>query len=373
MGGKITLSVIKADVGGYVGHGDVHEEQREVARKRLQEAADQGLILSGVQAECGDDISLILTHEKGIENEAIHKFAWDTFMTITEKSKELKLYGAGQDLLSDSFSGNLRGLGPGYAEIDLVERPSEPLLIFLADKTHPGAWNYYLYKIFADPFNTPGLVIDPKANRGFNFEVHDLIEGKKVTFDCPRELYKMLAFIGTNGRFVVKYVYTKENEPVASTSTQRLSLIAGRYVGKDDPVMIVRSQSGLPAVGEVVEPFAYPALVAGWMRGSHNGPFMPVGIAQDTPSRFDGPPRVVCLGFQLAEGKLIGPRDMFADISFDRAREKALEITDYIRQMGPFEPHRLPAEDMEYTAMPQVLEEFRDRFQPIEEKLVEAG
>jgi fructose 1,6-bisphosphate aldolase/phosphatase len=27
------------------------------------------------------------------------------------------LYGAGQDLLKDSFSGNVRGMGPGVAEI----------------------------------------------------------------------------------------------------------------------------------------------------------------------------------------------------------------------------------------------------------------
>jgi DNA-binding transcriptional regulator LsrR (DeoR family) len=31
-------------------------------------------------------------------------------------------------------------------------------------------------------------------------------------------------------------------------------------VGKDDPVMIVRCQSGFPAVGEVLEPFAFPRL-----------------------------------------------------------------------------------------------------------------
>ena len=44
--------------------------------------------------------------------------------------------------------------------------------------------------------------------------------------------------------------------------------------------------------------------VKGWMRGSHNGPIMPVAVADATPSRFDGPPRVIGLGFQIAEGKL---------------------------------------------------------------------
>jgi len=67
--------------------------------------------------------------------------------------------------------------------------------------------------------------------------------------------------------------------------------MAGQYIGKDDPVAIVRAQSGFPAAGEVVEPFAFPHLVSGWMRGSHNGPLMPVAQENATPVRFDGPPR----------------------------------------------------------------------------------
>ncbi len=102
------------------------------------------------------------------------------------------------------------------------------------------------------------------------------------------------------------------------------------------------------------------------MRGSHFGPFMPVSIADSTPSRFDGPPRVTAAGFQLADGKLVGPRDMFADISFDLARQKANEIAEYMRRHGPFEPHRLPLEEMEYTTMPQVMEKLQSRFTDVE-------
>ena len=137
---------------------------------------------------------------------------------------------------------------------------------------------------------------------------------------------------------------------------------AGRYVGKDDPVCIVRSQGQFPAVGEVLEPFAFPLLVEGWMRGSHHGPLMPVSIPDSIPSRFDGPPRVTAAGFQLASGKLVGPRDMLADKSFDNARQKALDAADYMRAHGPFEPHRLPLEEMEYTTMPQVMKKLEGRF-----------
>jgi len=80
----------------------------------------------------------------------------------------------------------------------------------------------------------------------------------------------------------------------------------------------VRCQSGLPAVGEVLKPLSFPHTVAGCMRGSHHAPLMPVGVDQAHPSRFDGPPRVVALGFQLKEGRLIGLRDLFADPAFDR-------------------------------------------------------
>jgi fructose 1,6-bisphosphate aldolase/phosphatase len=37
--------------------------------------------------------------------------------------------------------------------------------------------------------------------------------------------------------------------------------MAGRYVGKDDPVCIVRAQGNFPAVGEVLEPFAHRSFV----------------------------------------------------------------------------------------------------------------
>jgi fructose 1,6-bisphosphate aldolase/phosphatase len=89
---------------------------------------------------------------------------------------------------------------------------------------------------------------------------------------------------------------------------------------------------------------------------------MPVPFSKATPSRFDGPPRVVCLGFQLSEGRLVGPRDMFDDPAFDNARKLANDVTDYLRKHGPFEPHRLPLEEMEYTTLPQVMEKLKDRF-----------
>lgn len=359
---KITFSVIKADIGGFVGHSSVHPDLLKIAEKYLGEKG-KDLLIDFKVAHVGDDINLIMTHKKGVDCEEVHKLAWETFLECTRLAKKYKLYGAGQDLLSDSFSGNIKGMGPGVAEMEFEERPSEPVIVFMADKTEPGAWNLPLYKMFADPFNTIGLIIDPKMHDGFIFEVMDTVENKLMKFSCPEEIYDLLVFLGAFNKYAVKAVYNKKGEPAAASSTQRMNLMAGRYVGKDDPVMIVRCQNGFPAVGEALEPFANPHLVSGWMRGSHFGPLMPVSFEDATPTRFDGPPRVVALGFQLSNGKLIGPQDFFADKGFDRARQKALEIADYMRSHGPFEPHRLPLDEMEYTTLPQVMEKLSQKNQ----------
>ncbi len=358
----VTISVIKADIGGYVGHASVHPDLIKTAE---QELAKAGLIDFRVM-HCGDDLELIMTHNKGVDNKEIHELAWNVFVKCTQVAKGLKLYGAGQDLLSDAFSGNVKGLGPGVAEMEFAERPSEPIIVFMADKTEPGAWNYNLYKIFADPFNTAGLVIDPKLAPGFTFEVHDLIESKKIFFKCPQEIHELLAFIGSPGRFCIKSVKRNLDGEIASaSSTQRLSLIAGKYVGKDDPVFIARCQSGFPAVGEVLEAFAFPHIVAGWMRGSHTGPLMPVSFADARPTRFDGPPRVIAAGFQVCNGKLIGPMDFFDDPAFDLARKEANKIGDMLRRHGPFEPHRLPLHELEYTNLPEIQKKLENRWEKI--------
>lgn len=364
---ELTLSVIKADTGGYVGHTEVHPEMMEVARTRVGEAVAGGFFIDGQVNRVGDDLALILTHTREPNDTEVHGFAWDVFQATTEVAKRLGLYGAGQDLLADAFSGNLRGLGPGYAEMPIVERPSEPVIVFLADKTEPGAFNYPMVRMFADPFTTAGLVLDPGLYEGFEFEVLDLHNDQAIRLRTPEDYYALLMLVGTPHRFVVRRVFSRKMGFIgAATSTQRLSLAAGRYVGKDDPVAMVRCQSGLPAVGEVLEPFSYPHLVGGWMRGSHFGPLMPCAVEDATPSRFDGPPRIIALGFQLKDGKLVGPRDLFADKGFDRARQIALELADHLRHMGPFEPHRAGLDELEYTTMPELMKRLQNRWGPVE-------
>ena len=355
----ITLSVIKADIGSFVGHSQVHPDLIEIAKKELKKSK---FLIDFYVTNCGDDLELIMTHTKGRDNKQVHGLAWDVFMKCTEHAKKLKLYGAGQDILATAFSGNVKGMGPGVAELEFEERKSEPVIVFLADKTAPCYMNLPMFRMFADPFCTAGLVIDPKVHVGFKFEIYDIKEAKKIMLNSPEEMYDILALIGITSRYVIKNVFKKDGEPAATVSAEKLSIMAGEYVGKDDPVAIVRCQSGLPAVGEVLEPFSFPHLVPGFMRGSHHGPIMPVSNKDSHPRRFDGPPRVVALGFQLCNGKLIGPVDMFDDPSFDRARQMSNEISDYMRRHGPFQPHLLGEDELEYTTLPEVLKKMDKRF-----------
>lgn len=370
---KITISIIKCDVGSLAGHHIVPKPLFDVAEKRLKKAAKEGVINNFYVFNAGDDLELLMAHEKGEQNREIHKLAWETFKEAADKASRMKLYAAGQDLLKDAFSGNVRGMGPGVAEIEIEERKSDPIVVFAADKTAAGSFNYPLFRIFADPMNTAGLVIDPSMICGFKFEVIDTLEDKAITLKCPSEMYELLALIGTVGRYAISRIWRASDDLIcAASSVSKLSLIAGKYVGKDDPVMITRAQHGLPAVGEILAPFMHSYFVQGWMRGSHWGPLMPVGLKSSKCTVFDGPPRIVALGFQVADGKISSDdegnpmiADMFDDPAFALARHEAMQNACTLRNMGEFEPARLSAEEMEYTTIKQVLEKLGKRFKPL--------
>jgi len=73
-------------------------------------------------------------------------------------------------------------MGPGATEIEFTERTGEPLIAFMMDKTEPGAFNLPIFRMFADPFNTAGLVIDPTMHTGFRFEIWDIKDHTRVSW-----------------------------------------------------------------------------------------------------------------------------------------------------------------------------------------------
>ena len=167
---KTTLSIIKADVGSIGGHVTPSEELVESISAHVKEGLGR-LLTDFFIGVTGDDVAILMAHDRGVGDEEIHQLAWDAFKAGTATAKEQGLYGAGQDLLIVAFTGNVKGLGPAVAEMEFEERPNEPFLMFLADKTEPGAYNLPLYLAFADPMNTAGLLLGPEITKGFRFAV----------------------------------------------------------------------------------------------------------------------------------------------------------------------------------------------------------
>jgi len=361
---KLTLSVIKADIGSIAGHVAPSRRLREAVEAFIRERAPS-LLLDHYISHTGDDIAILMTHTRGEGDEQIHKLAWDAFLSGTAEARQEGLYGAGQDLLKDSFSGNVKGMGPAVAEIEFEERPNEPFLFFAADKTDPGAYNLPLYLAFADVMNTPGLILSPKMSQGFRFVIMDVnhTSGDRVIeLNAPEEIYDIAALLRDPERYVVESVWSRASgEQAVAVATSRLHNIAGKYTGKDDPVMLVRVQMNFPATGEVLAPYAIGHFVGGGMRGSHQMPLMPVTLNTGI-SYFDGPPVVSCAGFCVHNGKLTEPIDGFAQPFWNTVRDRVSSKAMDMRRQGFIGTAMLPMSELEYTGIAEKLASLDKRF-----------
>ena len=361
---KVTLSIIKADIGSIGGHIKPSQKLLETVEHYVKDKG-KGLLIDFYIGFTGDDIAILITHKKGVLNEKIHKLCWDAFLAGTKVAKMQGLYGAGQDLLVEAFSGNVKGMGPQVAEMEIEERPSEPFLFFQADKTDPGAFNLPLYLAFADPMHCAGLILSPKIKKGFKFIIMDVNYTKAdrvIELNAPEELYDIAALLRDPERFVVESIFSRATgEQAVAASTTRLRNIAGKYVGKDDPVMLVRTQMNFPATGEILSPYTISHFVSGFMRGSHTGPLMPVK-KNSSISFFDGPPIVNCLAFSVKAGKLTEPADCFDHPYWDYVRGRASGKAEEIRRQGFFGAAMLPMTELEYTGVMETLKELEMRF-----------
>ena len=357
---KITVSVIKADVGGVGGHTKPSDGLIKAIRNTVKNSAD--LLIDYYIGYCGDDTHIVMSHTHGVDNEKIHKLAWDAFMAGTQVAKEEGLYGAGQDLLKDSFSGNVKGMGPGVAEMEFEERPNEAFTVFAADKTEPGAFNYPIYRMFVDALSNTGLIVNKNLAGGVKINIMDVEKAQIAELHLWEDKPTIEAALMYPGRYVVDSVYTKDGEPILDASTDRLHNIAGTYVGKDDPICLVRTQKMFPATEEVGSVFNNPHYVAGNTRGSHNMPLMPVKLNSAATINFCIP-IVESLVFSMHNGKLTGPFDGFSTPDWDYIREIATKKAISIRSQGFIHPATLVPSELEYA------EGYKARMSVLEDKM----
>ena len=259
--------------------------------------------------------------------------------------KALIITGTGRGF---SAGGNVKGMGPGVCEMEFDERPAEAFALVTADKTEPGAYNLPFYKLFCEPTANTGLLLNPVLTAGVNIRVMDVIEDKYADCYMPEDLFVIAAALMYPGRYVIDSVWTRDGQHILDATTDRLSLMAGRYVGKDDPAALVRLQKDFPATEEMCAMFKTCHIVAGNTRGSHHMPLMPV--KKNTPSTPNYCiPQVSALLFSVKDGILTEPIDAFETSDWDYFRQKAVRKSEMMRENGFVHPATLVPDELEYN------------------------
>ncbi len=371
---KITLSVIKADVGSIGGHTKPSERMLELVRRQVQNAIASNLLIDGFISHTGDDIAIVMSHTHGVAATDIHRFAWDCFLAATAEAQRAGLYGAGQDLLVDAPAGNVRGAGPAVAEIEFerdprsTDRPAEAFALFAADKCGPGTYNFPLYSVFCDPMHDGGLLLNSKMRKGFIVTVIDMDhkDGDRIIkLQIPERIWDLAILMQNPDRFAIESIHSRHDprEQIASVSATRLHNIAGKYTGKDDPIALVRTQGMFPAPEEITEPFMLGHFVTGDARGSHVMPLLPVALNTPVTGAYCLP-LVSCTAFSMDQYGRFSDEyvDMFGNVAWDATRLKIQQKADEWRRQGFIGPTMASHAELSYTGIVDALAELNNEF-----------
>jgi fructose 1,6-bisphosphate aldolase/phosphatase len=388
------IKATKADVGGVGGHVVAADEVKSiVAQHVLTHNGYRGepIFTSLIVTHTGDDVAVTGIMAESVDMSVVDELLWDAFQEGATKAAELGLYGPGQDLVADAFTGNLRGAGPATVALPLPvrkENASQTVLASFADKTEPMAFNYYATGAYLLPrFNTGLVIASSKMKRGYILEVVDLdtkaqaieagahprdakaLDGKMeelgkglqervIALRAPEDLYDIEGLCRSS-RFVVARIWTRGERGEADQlgyvcSAERLHNIKTKkgftYGGKDDPVVLAFAQGDWPAPGEITSPWAACPMVAGDCRGSHNLHILPVPINSQT-SYWSGPIlSAMTLSCNIHTGRIGAISDQFAlGTPWDEVRRRASELAIQFRNAhGIKQPATLHEDELEY-------------------------
>lgn len=325
----------------------------------------------------GDDGHLNFLHYEGIGDPLIHTIAWIAFYNGAVYAKIHKLYGAGQDLLGDAPSGNVRGSGVGCAE--MIVKDPQPILDYSMDKTNPAAANLPMIKLLknilaSEPPNSNGYVVEIYYSR--KSETGEVVT-ERAYFDVRTEMDMIIKLLSDYENSAIKNIWAK-NSPqwnpkeaekyldyqVFTWTTDRLQNIAGKYVGKDDPggfMLLNFAQKG-----RIENVLSHPRFVHGGMRGSKGTIIIPRRADKSIPTRDDGPPveTLVSYSFVFEPNGSIRfngtpveyDEDLFMGPYWDSVRIKATQWERWLYAHGPFAPAHAYGSIAEYTTLPLILE-----------------
>jgi fructose 1,6-bisphosphate aldolase/phosphatase len=277
---KFTVSDIKADAGGRVGHTTTPGHFGPVADASLHEAKEAGLIFGTSKfIAVGDDGHLLMTHTQGADNNTIHLFAYKTFFRQVWVAEVLgyKWYGLGQDLVGDAsagkkteelaglterfvdllpqhllegekrrfpelkaafdrwrtgqgegrtpappFSGNVSGQGPGFAELPMP-RPTA-VGLFAIDKAGPAAFNLPVWEALRRSRTDGSLnrYLEGTDARGVVMEIWDVERHRRVFLDVEAEAEQAQRLLGATDKFNVKRIWTRTTTWNAARAASQL-------------------------------------------------------------------------------------------------------------------------------------------------------
>jgi fructose 1,6-bisphosphate aldolase/phosphatase len=390
---QLVVQGTKADIGGVGGHVEAAEELKARIAQYLLENnwyQDGPIFLSMMVTHTGDDVGITMTLPDTIPTSVVDQLLWDAYDEGGNVSAKLGLYGVRQDLIADSFTGNLRGSGPASVRLPLpkhAQNGSISVVVFYADKTEPAAFNNIAKGAFLYPrFNTGLLIASSLMRNGYLFEVVDLdtkaqaIESgvhpldqagmdaamekfgadveRVITLRGPEDLYDLEALtMGSRG--VIGRIYTRRDDGSRGdmayiVSAEKLHNIKTNrgfvYGGKDDPVALALAQGDFPAPGEMTSPLALNPIVAGDCRGSHNLHIIPVPINSQT-AYWSGP-IISCMTASVNRhtGRIGAISDQFAlGTTWDYIRTEAQrKMVEFRNSVGSQQPGTLPVEELEY-------------------------
>ncbi|MGH6958901.1 MAG: fructose 1,6-bisphosphatase, partial [Dongiaceae bacterium] len=280
-----TVSDIKADAGGKVGHTTPPTHFGPVAEASLQEAKAAGLIFGTSEfIAVGDDGHLLMTHTHGADSNAIHLLAYKTFFRQVWVAEALgyKWYGLGQDLVGDAsagktteelaglteifvsllpdrlpdperrrfgelraaferwqmglgdghtpaapFSGNVSGQGPGFAELPMPR--AAPVGLLAIDKAGPAAFNLPVWEALRRCRADGSLArylgeASPDAD-GVVLEIWDVERRRRVFLDFESEAESAQRLLGATDKFNVKRIWTRTADWTPSAAARATEML----------------------------------------------------------------------------------------------------------------------------------------------------
>ena len=261
-----TVSDIKADAGGKVGHTAPPNHSVSVAQASLREAAETGLIFGTSKfLAVGDDGHLLMTHTHGADSNSVHLFAFRAFFRQVWVAEVLgyKWYGLGQDLVGKAtagqttealahltprflqllaeslppaervrfgelqeafthwqagtkgrapaapFVGNVSGQGPGFAELPMCRPASVGVLAI--DKAGPSAFNLPVWEALRRSRADGTLMsyLQGTGAQGVVLEVWDVERHRRVFLDLDVDGTAGISLLGATDKFNFKRVWTR--------------------------------------------------------------------------------------------------------------------------------------------------------------------